>query len=259
MADTYDIDKYDIHKMLLEEITELIDAKVEEKQHRIDDEYIEKKKELNAKEDELTAHYNNEVNGIIPSVGKELDSTFTGTTEDELIEFLINKKMKNFETHSGRISLCNQFIEKHLNLENGDAVHVGGKGYRNENLMFWSNTKRLVYPDYDMNDYGTVPSDFRVGEGEFAPWHWTSLEYYDGIIWLSDTLRDQILSSLKELPSTSLSKEIADLLLYTNSSRISSIFCTEVLLHDELVQVISAVPSPKYFVTVAKTVIEGYE
>jgi hypothetical protein len=33
----------------------------------------------------------------------------------------------------------------------------------------------------------------------------------------------------------------------------------EVLLHDELIQVISSVPIPKYFVIVEKTVIEGYE
>ena len=176
--------------------------------------------------------------------------------------------MKLFDTHSGRISLCNQFIKNHMNLDDGDAVQIEERGYRNARLiglgfglMFWSNTKGLVYPNYDMNDYGTVPSEFQVGEGEgeFAPWHWTSIDDYDGIIWLSDTLRDQILSSLKEVPSASLSKEITDLLLYTNSSEISTIFCTEVLLHDELVQVISGVPLPKYFVTVAKTVIEGCE
>ena len=270
MADTYDIDEYDIRKMLLEEIADLVDTKLEEKQYIIDDKYIEKEKELEEmkeledykhieKEAELTVYYNNEVKEIIPSIGKEIDSTFTGTTEDELIGFILDKKMKLFDTHSGRISLCNQFIKNHMNLKEGDAVQIGGRGYRNENLMFWSKTKGLVYPDYDMNDYGTVPSDFQVGEGEFAPWHWTSLEYYDGIIWLSDTLREQILSSLKEVPSASLSKEITDLLLYTNSSKISTMFCTEVLLHDELVQVISGVPLPKYFVTVAKTVIEGYE
>ena len=170
--------------------------------------------------------------------------------------------MKLFETQSGRISLCNQYIHEYLNMDDGDVVQIGEEGYRNENLMFWSEAKGLVYPDYDVNDYGTVPSNFRVGnsEGEFAPWHWThAIEGYDGIIWPSDTLRDQILSSLKEVPSASLSKELTDSLRHTDLSKTPTVFCMEVLLHDELIQVISAVPRPKYFITVEKTVIECYE
>jgi hypothetical protein len=250
MADTYNIDKYDIRKMVMNESMDLMDEKVEEKEESIETSDLSE----SAKE---AAHKN-----IYSTVGKELDPEFTGTTGEELLEFLVDKKMELFETQSGKISLCNQYIREYLNMDDGDAIQIGGEGYRNENLMFWSKTKDLIYPDYDINDYGTVPSDFRVGngEGEFAPWHWKDvIEYYDGIIWPSNTLCVQIHSSLKEVPFASLSKKLTDSLLHTNTSKTPIIFCTEVILHDELVQVVSSVPIPKYFITVEKTVIEGYE
>jgi len=250
MADTYDIDEYDIRKMVRNEFMDLMDEKVEEKEEAIETSDLSEV----AKE---AAHKD-----IYSTVGKELDPKFIGKTAEKLLEFLVDKKMELFKTQIGKISLCNQYIREYLNMDDGDAVQIGGEGYRNENLMFWSKTKGLVYPDYNTNDYGTVPADFRVGngEGEFPPWHWKdTIESYDGIIWPSNTLRDQILSSLKEVPSASLSKELTDSLLHTDSSITSTVFCMEVLLHDELIQVISAVSRPNYFITVEKTVIECYE
>lgn len=250
MADMYEIDKYDIRKMVRNESMDLMDEKVEEKEEAIETSDLS---EI-AKE---AAHKD-----IYSTVGKKLDPEFMGKTDIDLLEFLVDKQMKLFETQSEKISLCNQYIREYLNVDDGDAVQIGGEGYRNENLMFWSNTKGLIHPDYNVNDYGTVPADFQIGngEGEFAPWHWKdAIEYYDGIIWPSDTLRGQIISSLKEVPSASLSKKLTDSLLHTDLSKTPTVFCMEILLHDELIQVISSVPSPKYFITVEKTVIECYE
>jgi len=198
-----------------------------------------------------------EYDTMYASVGKEIDPEFTYNTAEKLLNFLIDKRMRYFKNSVGKISLCNQYIGDYLHLEHGDVVQVGGEGYRNENLMFWSEERGLLYPDVEVNDYGTIPSDFRVGEeeDEFPPWHWChTIEGYDGFIWPSNILRDQIYSSLAEVPIVSLPKKLP-----IDFGKIANIFYTEVMLHDELIQVFSLIPRPKYFRTIAKTVIEGYE
>jgi len=169
MADTYVIDEYDIRKMVRNESMDLMDEKVEEKEEAIEKLELDEAAVFprEAGEDSSTKSSGSaaglsaanaiELKNIYSLVGKELDPTFTGTTGEELLKFLVDKQMKLFETQIGKISLCNQYIREYLNVDDGDAVQIGEEGYRNENLMFWSEAKSLVYPDYDVNDYGTVP------------------------------------------------------------------------------------------------------
>lgn len=95
------------------------------------------------------------------------------------------------------------YIRKYIpQIRDGDMLQIGGAGYRNDNLAFWSHTKGVILPDCKTGtDYGSVPSDFCVGNGsgEFHPHHWTKISdfyYYDGLLWLSTDLISEIHTKL---------------------------------------------------------------
>jgi len=272
MADSYNIYIDDVKKMVTEQVADLIEEKVDEKETAIYEKYAELYKELDDKhlpdddymkeEDVLDILYEKEMENIYSVIGKELkelDPACTGTTEDELISYLVTTKMKLFTTELGKISLCNDYVRTYLYIDNGDVVQIGGQGYRNENVMFWSSTDGLLYPDSSspqVSDYGTVPSVFRVGnkKGEFPPWHWKeAFDGYDGTIWLSDSLRDEIISSLKEVPYKSLPTTVLP------HPGDGSIFHTEVILRGSSMHIVSATATPKYFQLIENNVIEGDE
>lgn len=76
----------------------------------------------------------------------------------------------------------------------GDGFHWIGQGYRNENLMFWHREKGILFPYEDIDDYGSVPPDFRVGNGKgtLSPTHWKTSVDHNSIIFLSDDLMKTI-------------------------------------------------------------------
>jgi hypothetical protein len=58
-------------------------------------------------------------------------------------------------------------------LHNGATIRVGGYTYRNEGLYFWdAQNKEIVEPFTQIDDYGSVPPRFVVGDGYFNPTDW---------------------------------------------------------------------------------------
>jgi len=58
-------------------------------------------------------------------------------------------------------------------LHNGATIRVGGYTYRNEGLYFWdAQNKEIVEPFTEIDDYGSVPPRFVVGDGYFSPNDW---------------------------------------------------------------------------------------
>lgn len=58
-------------------------------------------------------------------------------------------------------------------LGNGETMRIGGYTYRNENLYFWdAQNKEIVAPFTEIDDYGSVPPRFVVGDGYFNPNDW---------------------------------------------------------------------------------------
>jgi hypothetical protein len=101
------------------------------------------------------------------------------------------------------LNMLTTYIRKYRwQIRDGDMLQIGGAGYRNDHLAFWSHTKGVILPDcITGTDYGSIPSDFRVGNGvnEFHPLHWTkssNFYYYDGLIWLSTELLSEIHAKL---------------------------------------------------------------
>ena len=80
-------------------------------------------------------------------------------------------------------------------VSHGDAFHWLGEGYRNENLLFWHETNGVMFPYCEIDDYGSVPPCFVVGEG-FSPDHWTDMVDHNGLVFLSDKLVAEIKENL---------------------------------------------------------------
>jgi hypothetical protein len=78
-----------------------------------------------------------------------------------------------------------QFVERILTtyaknngLPNGSTLRYHGHGYRNMNVVFWdAKHERIVRPFTEIDDYGSVPPIFPVGNGDFDPTTW--IRYID--------------------------------------------------------------------------------
>lgn len=70
--------------------------------------------------------------------------------------------------------------------------------YRNSDLMFWHDEKGILYPYGGIDDYGSVPPEFRVGNGpkDFLPDHWDGVVEHNNIIFLSDDLVEEVKAAL---------------------------------------------------------------
>jgi len=75
-------------------------------------------------------------------------------------------------------------------IERGDIICFGGRTYRNEGVYIWDG-KKIISLDTDIDDYGSVPHEFKVGK-EFAPDHWVKIIEHNCLIHLEDELIDQI-------------------------------------------------------------------
>lgn len=88
-----------------------------------------------------------------------------------------------------------------VKVNHGDAVHWLGKGYRNEGLLFWDSTEStFVWPHTEIDDYGSVPPNFKVGNGanEFSPNHWIDTVDHNSYVFVSSSLREEIEKNLAE-------------------------------------------------------------
>jgi hypothetical protein len=75
-------------------------------------------------------------------------------------------------------------------MSRGDVIHFEGDDYRNANKMTF-NGEKLIDLYYDVDDYGSVPPEFKVGK-DFQPNHWIDVVDHNSIIWLEDELFESI-------------------------------------------------------------------
>jgi len=81
-------------------------------------------------------------------------------------------KTKLSEDNDYRHSLAKKYAMKH-ELHNGATLEFPADGYRNHNLLFWdAQNKEIVEPFTEIDDYGSVPPRFVVGDGYFNPGDW---------------------------------------------------------------------------------------
>lgn len=87
---------------------------------------------------------------------------------------------------------------KQNNLCNGATIHYLNDDYRNNNLLFWdAQNQKIVYPFYEIDDYGSVPPIFVVGDGYFNPKDWVDEVDHNSLIFPSNSL----INDMKEFAS----------------------------------------------------------
>jgi hypothetical protein len=81
-------------------------------------------------------------------------------------------KNKLSEDNEYRHRLAKKYAMKN-NLHNGATLEFPEYGYRNHNLLFWdAQNKEIVETFGEIDDYGSVPPRFVVGDGYFDPFDW---------------------------------------------------------------------------------------
>ena len=102
---------------------------------------------------------------IILSVKEILSFAGKGMSETALKTILS-------EDNEYRHALAKKYAIKN-NLHNGATLEFPEHGYRNHNLLFWdAQNKEIVETFGEIDDYGSVPPRFVVGDGYFDPVDW---------------------------------------------------------------------------------------
>jgi len=79
---------------------------------------------------------------------------------------------EKLEDNTFRHTLATRYARKHK-LHNGATLEFPEDGYRNHNLLFWdAQNETIVEPFTEIDDYGSVPPRFVVGDGYFNPYDW---------------------------------------------------------------------------------------
>jgi hypothetical protein len=88
-----------------------------------------------------------------------------GMSEDDL-------ETRLYQDTEYRHGLAKKYAMKHK-LHNGATLEFPADGYRNNNLLFWdAQNNEIVEPFTEIDDYGSVPPRFVVGDGYFNPCDW---------------------------------------------------------------------------------------
>ena len=87
-------------------------------------------------------------------------------------------------------------------LGNGVTIRYLNDDYRNNNLVFWDNqNKKIVFPFTEIDDYGSVPPIFPVGDGYFNPTDWLDEVDHNSFVFPSITLIREFKDFVKEHPT----------------------------------------------------------
>jgi hypothetical protein len=128
----------------------------------------------------------------------------------EDIEFLkaeLSKNQPNWHDMEEDPKLQKKWMMKVINAglfkpNHGDGFHWLGDGYRNQNLWFWDDKKKhIIAPYTELDDYGSVPPRFLVGNGEdqFAPNNWENIVDHNNIVFLAPELVEEIKKTAKSV------------------------------------------------------------
>ena len=100
-----------------------------------------------------------------------------------------------------RHSLAKKYAVKHK-LHNGATLEFPADGYRNHNLLFWDAQNNEIVPPFDeIDEYGSVPPRFVVGDGYFEPNDWLQEVEHNSYVFpatpLIKEMKDSLVSATK--------------------------------------------------------------
>jgi hypothetical protein len=104
------------------------------------------------------------------------------------------------EDNDYRHSLAKKYAMKDT-LHNGATLEFPADGYRNNNLLFWdAQNKEIVEPFSEIDDYGSVPPRFVVGDGYFDPFDWSEEVEHNSYVFPSKPLINEMKAFALENP-----------------------------------------------------------
>lgn len=118
--------------------------------------------------------------------------------------------------------------------KHGDGFHWLGDGYRNQGLWFWDKEKGIIPPYTEIDDYGSVPPHFLVGNGEdqFKPGHWKNIVDHNTIVFLSPELLKEIKDTAKSVMNTSAYREKPYKVWHTSVMIKKSVYAVQINMDD---------------------------
>jgi len=117
------------------------------------------------------------------------------TSTDSLSNLLFSNR--------GVIEAVVTIYAKKNKLCNGATIHYLNDNYRNNNLLFWdAQNQKIVYPFYEVDDYGSVPAIFVVGNGYFNPTDWLDEVDHNSYVFPSNTLINEMKDFATKNPAT---------------------------------------------------------
>lgn len=100
-----------------------------------------------------------------------------------------------------RYSLAKKYARKHK-LHNGATLEFPEHGYRNHNLLFWdAQNEKIVKPFDVIDDYGSVPPRFVVGDGYFNPCDWVDEVQHNTYVFPARPLMNEMKAFAEEYPN----------------------------------------------------------
>lgn len=106
-----------------------------------------------------------------------------------------------YQDNEYRYSLAKKYAMKHK-LHNGATLEFPADGYRNHNLLFWdAQNKEIVEPFTEIDDYGSVPPRFVVGDGYFEPFDWLDEVDHNSFVFPARPLINEMKEFAIEHPS----------------------------------------------------------
>lgn len=132
-----------------------------------------------------------------------------------------------------RIEWANKYIRSKPTdfvVYHGDAFHWIAQGYRNEQLLFWHDTCGAIPPFTEIDDYGSVPHCFIVGndDGMFHPGNWVNDVDHNSIIFPSKELIEEINKRLvksKNIWSCKITIQEVGYTVKSQTNKITSEYC----------------------------------
>lgn len=131
----------------------------------------------------------------------ELKTILSLWTEKNKTLATLKKKLE--DDNDFRHSLATKYAIRHK-LHNGATLEFPEHGYRNHNLLFWDAQNKMIVDTFDkIDDYGSVPPRFVVGDGYFNPNDWLDEVEHNSFVFPARPLINEMKELVEQYPDES--------------------------------------------------------
>ena len=143
--------------------------------------------------------------------------------------YIAESKLYDECDDDGNECLITSYKPNISNLKHGDLIIFNESGkyegrYRNEGVYIWNATDNYIQNlEYEIDDYGHIPSNFKVGK-DFLPNHWNNVIDHNDIIHLDNELYENVdlkYDNNKYIAQINIQNQLYDLIISYNCDKPS--------------------------------------